>query len=363
MADAKASWRSIRGQRSQPPPLAAQDERRRLVFQAALTQAEELWDAATVAGAASRPLPLFYCLSQAGRAVCAAWLSSDPWEPGAHGLRRPETTDADQRSSEAEPGIRAFTYGARVTGGEAPAFSMIAEATRSERYEGMATVAELWASLPRLARLPPQVSGSRCIRLERVPPPATRGGTPLERAFDFAHGIFHLYGLERRYEALPEVYPTTRGLEQVDVVPELLPDAGHPVFTFPREDGTLRPLYEVGVVDPDDSRRRQYFVRPRIGANNAVEPPSEFLTLWALMFCLSELARYYPSTWVAALNPDSSVHAVTLEHGLDVALEEAPRLIDQALSGPMDALMHEEIRRVEAERAAEAETQDPGGHA
>ena len=54
------------------PCIAERDEARRQVFQSALAQAEELWDAAAVVGAASRPLPLFYCVSQAGRAVCAA---------------------------------------------------------------------------------------------------------------------------------------------------------------------------------------------------------------------------------------------------------------------------------------------------
>lgn len=49
--------------------------------------------------------------------------------------------------------------------------------------------------------------------------------------------------------------------------------------------------------------------------------------LWALLFCLSELARYYPDTWVSALDPDRSRAAVTLEHGLDVMLERTPRLI------------------------------------
>jgi hypothetical protein len=46
---------------------------------------------------------------------------------------------------------------------------------------------------------------------------------------------------------------------------------------------------------------------------------------------------------------------VTLEHGLDVALEQAPGLIGQALRGPIDALIREEIRRVEAEQAAATE--------
>jgi hypothetical protein len=305
VADPKAGWRSIRAQRSDPPALAAEHEARRRVFQAALAQAEELWDAAAAVGTASRPLPLYYCLSQAGRAVCAAWLRDDPWQPRSHGLARVESADADL-------GLRALGYGARVTRREAPAYSMIAQATVSETFDGTATVAELWASLPSFPMLPPQISGPRCIRLERVSPPPAYGSS-LQRALALTHGVFHLYGADLRYDDLPNTYPTLRGLEQDGVAPGLTPEAeGEPIFTFPREDRTLRSLYDVAVRDPDDDRRRQFFVRPVIGTNRGVEPPSRFLTLYALMFCLSELARYYPDTWVAALDPDDS----TLDGGI-----------------------------------------------
>lgn len=72
-------------------------------------------------------------------------------------------------------------------------------------------------------------------------------------------------------------------------------------------------------------------MRPRVG-DAAIGPPSVFLTLWALLFCLSELARYYPNVWVRALDPDRSRAAVTLEHGLDLALEQTPSLINRAHS-------------------------------
>jgi hypothetical protein len=78
--------------------------------------------------------------------------------------------------------------------------------------------------------------------------------------------------------------------------------------------------------------------------------------LWAFLFCLSELARYYPDTWVSALDPDSSVAAVTLEHGLDIALERAPALIAEALRGPMSALIREELRRQRQETLDDAES-------
>jgi hypothetical protein len=85
------------------------------------------------------------------------------------------------------------------------------------------------------------------------------------------------------------------------------------------------------------------------------------MTLWALLFCLSELARYYPDTWVGALDPDRSTAAVTFEHGLDIALEQAPALISTALSGPIHALMREELRHREVESPARvgADAADP----
>src|SRR5438067_921789 len=88
MVSSSADWRSIRSLRSSPPGLAAdKGRRRREVFQSALQQAEELWEAARVVGYASRPLPLFYSLSQATRAICAAWLERDgAWIPQGHGL-------------------------------------------------------------------------------------------------------------------------------------------------------------------------------------------------------------------------------------------------------------------------------------
>lgn len=97
--------------------------------------------------------------------------------------------------------------------------------------------------------------------------------------------------------------------------------------------------YEIGDRAPGSSSSSgDLIVRPRVG-DAAIGPPTKFLTLWALLFCLSELARYYPDTWVRALDPDSSSAAVTIEHGLDLALELAPSLISEALSGPIAVLM------------------------
>jgi hypothetical protein len=83
-------WRPIRALRAEPPAFAGVDSARRAALQEALAQAEELWDAAAVVNPTTRALPLLYSLSQAGPAICAAWLGDDQWVPRAHGLRREE---------------------------------------------------------------------------------------------------------------------------------------------------------------------------------------------------------------------------------------------------------------------------------
>src|SRR5581483_7898136 len=77
----------IRAMRAMPPGRAADDSDRRGVFSAALGQFDELLDAAAAVGPASRPLPLYYALNQAGRAIAAARQQPHrAWRPRVHGL-------------------------------------------------------------------------------------------------------------------------------------------------------------------------------------------------------------------------------------------------------------------------------------
>ena len=94
-----ASWplNLVRSTRAEPPGLAADDPARRALFGAALQQFDELLTAAEVTGYASRPLPLFYALSQAGRAVAAAFAERP--RITAHGM-------AEDRSGAAESILR-----------------------------------------------------------------------------------------------------------------------------------------------------------------------------------------------------------------------------------------------------------------
>lgn len=71
----------------EPAPAAADDARRR-TYVFALEQAEQMFRAATGTGVATRPLLVFYGLSQAGRAIAAAAAAADAggWELEGHGI-------------------------------------------------------------------------------------------------------------------------------------------------------------------------------------------------------------------------------------------------------------------------------------
>jgi hypothetical protein len=355
MAGGKEGWRQVRARRATPPGLAGEFADRRLVFQAALTQAEELWESAAVAGAAARPLPLFYCLSQAGRAVCAAWTTDAVWRPGAHGLSRRESYAADAVD-------RTFGYAARVNAPERGSYSMVARATRSPTYEGHATVRELWASLPGWPT-PRRSFGdqSRCLTLEPVQHPDD--DRPLfQRIAGPTHAAIRFSTLDPA--EIPGLYPAAGGMEQHGTTTNLF-GGDEPTYRFLDEQGRARPIHEIGV-KPYWSEQRlgsDLMLRPKVG--EGMKMPSEFLTLWALLFCLSELARYYPDTWVLALDPDASVAATTLEQGLDLALERAPVLINEALGGPISRLVLDELRAREDEAQAvvgEEEANPEVGH-
>ncbi|MFJ6862450.1 YaaC family protein [Streptomyces werraensis] len=65
------AWEQLRASRWSPPGRADSGSRRN-AYAAALEQAEQTFQAAAAVGTATRPIQVFYGLSQAGRAIAAA---------------------------------------------------------------------------------------------------------------------------------------------------------------------------------------------------------------------------------------------------------------------------------------------------
>ena len=73
-----------------------------------------------------------------------------------------------------------------------------------------------------------------------------------------------------------------------------------------------------------------YWLLPRVNeAGDVLEP---LMLWWCLLHALSQLARYHPAEWTAALDVDNSRWAVSIEQSLGMALSIVPRLVLNTLS-------------------------------
>src|SRR5437016_4640345 len=124
-------WDWLRMTRSNLPGLAARDSDRAGLYQAALQQFEELMRAAESCGPASRPLPLFYALTQAGRAVVA--VRGGPAHK-THGL-----TLEDPQQDPLDTVVRYSLQNAKMPGH----FQAVAQAVKSPALNGPVEIGAL----------------------------------------------------------------------------------------------------------------------------------------------------------------------------------------------------------------------------
>ena len=102
--DGLNAWRGMRRLRSAALGLATAEPERRTVFRAAIEQAEALAVAAAAGGYAVCPLPLYYAMSQAGRAMVAAWHREPDWNSiRTHGLSVPQDLAASVSETHVQP--------------------------------------------------------------------------------------------------------------------------------------------------------------------------------------------------------------------------------------------------------------------
>lgn len=349
------AWQEIRALRATPTGKAASDVERRQTFTAALRQAEELATASAYAGYAAKPLPLFYVLSQAGRAIAAAYLPDDGWRLHGHGLA----------VNPVQPVLAATVRPNKSKGNDS--FTGVAKAIGSHPLGGTTDLGALWAANPDLGEVQIPASAGFWPRGLHIPlgvqsyptmPPGMEAPDPETQPIDTG-GILSasvdlpsaLTGREVT-EAL-KAYPTLRdafGLAQgptgaVRAEPE------QPVL----HDAQPRELLSVGVEVPERTTMADFWARQRalasiveVDRSQPVYPapsligyalpevggalsPSPLLLWWALLLGLSHLARYEPAAWAGALDLEASELAVGLERVLDVAAERVPARVLETL--------------------------------
>jgi hypothetical protein len=314
----------IRATRASPPGFARDDDERRRVYGAALAQFDELIASSAAVGPASRPLPLFYAMSQAGRAIAAAHAKA-AWSLRWHGLSSQELSVAPldievSRMAAASKDERSVDS---VTG--------VADATGSEVFAKATTIGALWSSLPEVFDLLPASFSRELIPMRLVLEPDPEG---LRGRIDQAH----LYTVAVDFDGTPDEldndlsnnYPTSIGMNAYR------PFQGQPVMRVLTHlgDGLVvrwnRDAAHGAGLDRDVAAVEQdgwCWLRPSVSGVAL----SSLMTWWTLLFGLSMLARYEPAGWMQALDYESSELAAPLAKLLDIGLDRVPELTLGAL--------------------------------
>lgn len=325
----------MRATRADPPGSARSDPDRREVYSAALQQAEDLFDAAAAVGALARPLPLYYAVSQAGRAIAAAWVA-DGWRARGHGLREDRS-----ESSWILDGILRF----RVQPADQGVFGAVADSLGSGGLKGSVELGALWAALP-LISAPPEATSHWLSALPVFPSTDLQGrpGAVLHHGAEHRGVLVLPDGHARDADTVNELvrgYPAATAAV-VRVIQGVVTEEPTPLgmgvplqWPSPEPPSTeeSRADYIASLVRhrvPQYRYHREHWLVPVVG--DARDDLLPLLLWWILLFGLSLLARYEPAAWRKALDPDAAGAAVLLESLLDAALEELPRLLTDALT-------------------------------
>ncbi|MEV8213954.1 YaaC family protein [Leifsonia sp. NPDC077715] len=325
-----ASWRRIRSLRADPP-LGLQDlltgERKR-VFQVALEQSQQQFTAASAIGYESRPLNLFYGLSQAGRAIAAASHrlgdiegAVDPhWICSGHGLRY-----AGDLSS-----VDFLDSLVTVTPTQRDSFSRISIALDSPTDLNRVSLGEVMSQILEL-----RINYGRALVSAPVLTPNGIYGTPspnidYERFELLVPTFTPDWPVEQVHEFLNQ-YPALRGLDVArrdDGGPLESHNIGHvfvlvPPTALEEQANGNRHLLQ------SRTYRHHRVILPSLGDSQSDIHP--LASWWLLLFALSMLARYNPSDWTRLLDLSSSKIAAMIEYTLDAALAAVPELIAESL--------------------------------
>lgn len=289
---------AVRALRADPPGRASTG-RRSKTFGAGLEQFEQLLGAARNAPPASAPILLFYGLAQAGRAIVAAH-APQAWEVHGHGLsvRTERNRIGDTSITPAGDGL----------------FQAVAGATGSGRLTERTTLAKLWGSIPRLHR-------EAGLGLEEAPifmvGQEPRGG--LRRVVRDEHGT--LLRAAEPFTARANGYPAITG-----AVVALQEQGEFVVVGLDFDEPAAAEAFDASLW----VYLEHWYLRVAPGGDEL----SGLMTWWALLQALSQLARYEPAGWTAALTPDRSPLAVPIEQTLQHAMDVLPLLVLEAMVLP-----------------------------
>lgn len=320
MAKDDTTLRLLRGSRAKPPNQAAGEPLRREIYGASLEQFEQLLIAADAVSAAARPLPLFYALSQAGRAIVAA-RGEEP-EVVGHGLAEDLRTPAPVSLLHRRVRRRAAKDGK-------DAFGAVSRALGSSELTAPVELGEIWVGLPNTYMVPQSLQQPHWRQVLEVfdqDPRQNSFGRTTIRIASFC-GNPHL---DEASTVVASRYPTL----PVDTKLSARGGSSLPPGNW------IASLSWKGEPDFDQIAPQASGVRSASSSRHIVPTLADHTELlnplmlwWILLFGLSIFARYHPNLWVDTLNVDTSELAVPLEGLLDNALSVIPALVHHELLG------------------------------
>jgi hypothetical protein len=283
-----------------------------------------MMDAARAAGPMARALPLFYAVSAAGRAIVAAH-GDDAWRGRSHGLAQGTMGDPITKTT-----IRPLPGGGL--------FQEVAQALHVPSLSGEVELGALWSAIPDLAGTP--LEGPDWPRVLFVRPRIydSRGTTLMLGAESKATVVLQdvipvtaITEADYDWREFFEPYPAAEGLT-LDSPP------GVPLVTRMTERGwgmsvawtDASPTERRTAIEQAPAHRffQEHWLTPCVGSSDHLTPLALW---WALLFGFSILARYEPTAWGAALDPDSSPLTVRIEDALEEALTAVPHLLLEGL--------------------------------
>ena len=299
----KESWRRIRSWRS------SQDVQNsdRDVFVSALEQAEDLFRTAALAEHSTRALPLFYGLSQAGRAIAVAAESGLRLQ--GHGIR--------PNFAKGARGLELFSTTVQGNGKSGASFTELSRLLNSAAMVQPQYLSDLWSMVIEVGLSEPRL---RPLRTYFVSDHSDRKGTRTLYSIDSVHVIGDNFD-DSAFATLCTDYPDLLGFQLAGV--HYSNDRRTAQVNFsPAEPGTNR--------RPGREYRHSEVLLPAVRGESSTLHP--LMLWWAILFALSMLTRYEPDSWKRSIDVNTESSAVVVEALLDAALDAVPDIIERAIS-------------------------------
>jgi hypothetical protein len=322
----------LRATRASPPGLAATDKDRKETYGAALQQFDELLLAASTVSPISRPLPLYYAVLQAGKAIAAALASGD-WTKIGHGHGLGE--DRDVQAPKWRTSILAY----RVVPKGSGIFGAVASALGCGKLTGSVELGALWAALPEVGSAVsedwlPALPVHMAISPEFGTPGRMYSALSSNVDFGFSASLRSAADVNKALARYPGSVGAVAATHNREVLSwpapsgqcfqvQWQPDPGPAA-----QDGPELITSYMAKRFPRYPRTEAFWLLPEVGNERDRLPP--VLLWWVLLHGLSLLARYEPAAWRSALDLDQSPVADPLIDLLDSALQIVPDLLYEA---------------------------------